>query len=205
MFDQHVLLKLQRGLLRAVLENYKAASSHCYSNFQPPQAKDLSGDYRRAKIEDEWAGIAAIFEDIKVNVRQYENNTGSYNEITCGQVKITQSCTLSANFVPRFALFRETLASNGQRDLFEGDEPQDCEGEERFLYAIFTHGVDVSSPKRSRPYFAKVQFPNENCTSYVDEGLDLFKRFPELTAEYLPGKAPEINPNRRQKRESGTA
>ena len=202
LFDQHVPSRLQKALLRSIFNNYRAASEHCYNNFQQPQAKDLSGSYRRAKIEDEWAGIEAIFKDIKVRVRPYENNTGSYNEITCGPVKITQSCTLSPNIVPRYAFFRQTLASNGQLNFFV-EEQEEQPKEASYLYAILTHGVDVESPKRSMPWFARIQFPNEDCSEYVDDGIDLFKRFDDVVTEYLPQEE-EINPNQRQKRKFGT-
>lgn len=203
-FDEHVPLRLQKALLKSIFDNYKAASEHCYGTFQPPQAKDLSGIYRRAKIEDEWAGVEAIFKnDVRVKVQPYENHTGFYNEITCGRVRITQSCTLSPNIVPRHAYFRETLASSGQLSLFVEESHEQTQGAS-YLYAILTHGVDADSPKRSIPWFARIQFPNEDCTDYVDEGIDLFKRFPAIVADYVPQETPEVQPNRRQKRKFGT-
>jgi hypothetical protein len=57
LFDQYVLERLQRSLLKVIFENYRSSSRYCWRNFQPPQAKDLSGAYRRARIEEEWAGI----------------------------------------------------------------------------------------------------------------------------------------------------
>jgi hypothetical protein len=195
-FDDAVPLRLQRALLKSVFENYKEASRHCYRTFQPAQAKDLSGSYRRAKIEDEWSGIAALFPDVQVTICPYENLTGSYNELTCGQVKITQSCITSPDVVPRYAVFRKTLAENGQLDLFEYN---DVDSERTFLYGILTHGVDSKSARRSRPAFARVQFPNQDCTEYVDDGIDLFKRFPEIVSEYIAQPTmTEVRPQRRK-------
>jgi len=159
--------------------------------------------YRRAKIEDEWSGIAALFpRDLTVEVRKYDNNTGHYNEITCGRVIITQSCIVDPDEVPRAANFRTTYARNGQLELFDDIFET---GPDDILYTILTHGVDVSSRRRSRPAFAKFQFPNEDCARYIDEGIDLFKRFPEIVNEYITNVSEEVTPKRRRIRKPGTA
>jgi len=196
-FDRNVPIRLQKALLRSLFESYKETSRYCWRHFQPPQAKDLSGTYRRAKIEDEWSGVAALVPDVVVGVRPYKNYTGSFNEITCGNVKITHSCVLSPDVVPRQAEFRATLASNGQLQMFSPNEPSTA----IYLYAILTHGVDSDSPKRSRPAFALFQFPNEACTAYVDEGINLFRRFPDLVADYIePSQAEAQVKHRRFKK-----
>jgi hypothetical protein len=182
-FDQQVPRRLQYSLTKSILENYKQSSIFCYRNFATPQAKDLGGFLRRAKIEEEMAGVAALFKAISIKVQGYENNTGFYNEITCGAVKLTQSCISDPNIVPRFARFRATLAQNGQYSLFEfGSQPNN----KQYVYAILTHGVDPNSEKRSWPGFIKIQFPNETCTKYIDEGIDLLARFPDLRTQYIP-------------------
>jgi hypothetical protein len=203
-FDAHVSERLQKALLRSIFENYAESSRYCWRYFAAAQAKDLSGTHRRARIEDEWAGIAAFFpREVTVKVQTYENNTGHYNEITCGRVVITQSCVVDPNEVPRQAYFRTTLAQNGQLALFEAIEDTDPDD---LLYAILTHGVDVTSRRRSRPGFARFQFPNQDCTKYVDEGIDLFRRFPEIVDEYIPTTAiTEAEPKKRRAKRHGTA
>jgi len=182
-FDANVPARLQYALTKSVLENYKEASRFCFRHFAAPQAKDLSGFFRRAKIEDEMPGIAALFRDITDDIQRYENNTGFYHEITCGVVKLTQSCISDPNAVPRYAKFRATLAHNGQLPLFASTgNPTDT----KYAYAILTHGVDLNSDKRSWPAFVKIQFPNETCTEYLDEGIDLLGRFADLKAQYVP-------------------
>jgi hypothetical protein len=182
-FDHDVPNRLQYSLTKSVLENYRQSSRFVFRNFAPPQAKDLSGVFRRAKIEEEMAGIAGLFRAVMISIQLYENNTGFYNELTCGVVKLTQSCISNPDIVPRYAKFRRTLAQNGQYPLFVPDgEQNDAE----YLYAILTHGVDSNSEKRSWPAFIKIQFPNETCSKYVDEGIDLLARFPQLKAEYIP-------------------
>ena len=200
----HVPRIVQRALLISVFENYAQASRYCWRYFSNPQAKDLSGNYRRAKIEEEWAGIQARFpRDISVEVKPYPNNTGYYNEITCGRVLITQSCIAEPSEVPRSAEFRKTLATNGQLDLYSTNIEE--AGPDDLLYAILTHGVDVNSRRRSRPAFARFQFPNSDCTKYVDEGIDLFRRFPEIINEYITNVADEVQPKKRQIQKHGTA
>ncbi|MCI0347942.1 MAG: hypothetical protein L0Z53_00820 [Acidobacteriales bacterium] len=182
-FNENVPARLQYALTKSILENYKQASRYCFRHFASPQAKDLSGVFRRAKIEDEMPGIAALFRSITAAVQQFENNTGFYYELTCGVVKLTQSCISDPNLVPRYAKFRSTLAQNGQLPLFTATgDPSDA----RYLYAILTHGVDINSEKRSWPAFVKIQFPNETCSDYVDEGIDLLERFSDLKAQYVP-------------------
>ncbi|MGH9447325.1 MAG: hypothetical protein ACRD3O_16555, partial [Terriglobia bacterium] len=110
-FDQNVSMRLQKAFARLVCENYRASSRFVYRHFAGPQAKDLSGNYRRAMIEENLSGLSALFPEVLIGVRAYENNTGFYNEITCQQVKLTQSCIIDPDEVPRHARFRATLAS----------------------------------------------------------------------------------------------
>lgn len=74
-----------------------------------------------------------------------------------------------------------------------------------YLYAILTHGVDVSSPKRSWPAFVKIQFPNESCTAYLDDGIDLMARFPQIIGEYIPRPQFGRQATRRRRRKDGEA
>lgn len=199
-FDSAVPNRLQRSLTKSVLENYRLSSRYCYRNFGAPQAKDLSGHYCRARIEEEMAGIAALFPMVTVAIEPYERNTGFYNEITCGQVKLTQSRILNPYIVPRDAKFRSTLAENGQGLLFpSADEHEHA----HHLYAILVHGVDDNSEKRSWPAFIKIKFPNKECTAYVDEGIDLLSRFPDLRAEYVPSASAISRLRRRRIRKQG--
>jgi hypothetical protein len=201
-FDQHVPTRLQRAILKAVFENYKEASRFCYRHFASTQAKDLSGVFRRAKIEEEFAGIEALFPGIvQVTPQAYEHNTGYYNELTCGPVKLTQSCISDPDDVPRFAKFRSTLACSGQLSLFEPTPESSTVA--RYMYSILTHAVDAASPKRSWPAFVRVQFPNEPCTAYLDDGIDLMARFPQIVSEYIPKQTfgRQATPRRRRKEE----
>ena len=198
-FDQHVPDRLLKALVKLVFENYKQSSRYCFRYFSPSVAKDLSGTHRRAKIEEDLAGIQPLFRGVVVAPARYENNTGSYNEITCGPVKLTQSCTIDRDEVPRQAKFRFTLAKNGQLSLFDRSDRQEASQQQSFLYAILTHGVDNNSPKRSWPAFVRIQFPNETCTEFVDEGIDLLARFPEIVAEYIPRPQVLSQPTKRRR------
>jgi hypothetical protein len=182
-FDSQVPTRLQRSLTQAVLEHYKGSSRSCFSKYAEAQARDLVGHCRRAKIEEELLGIVTLFPDVTISTHTYENNTGHYNEITCGCVRITQSHISQPSDVPRQAKFRATLAQNGQQELFTTTTNLSDSG---YLYAILTHGVDENSERRSWPAFIKIQFPDQNCSRYLDEGIDLSARFPELRDAYIP-------------------
>jgi hypothetical protein len=203
-FDRNVPNEIQKSVLRLILEEYASSSRYCFRHFSAPQAKDLSGVFRRAKIEENLSGVAERFkEHVSAAVEYYDGKTGSYNELTCGQVKITQSCVIDRDELPRQAKFRMTLAENGQLSLFANHD--ETAPKPNFLYAILTHGVDVNSPKRSWPAFVKIQFPNSDCTQYVDEGINLLTRFPEVAAEYLPNFATKRQPSRRKQKKLGEA
>jgi hypothetical protein len=187
-FDSCISPRIQKSLLRSIFQNYADSSEYCWRNFSAAQAKDLSGSYRRATIEEEWAGISTLFPEAKVSVRKYKNKTGSFNELTCGVVKVTQSCVSDPTVIPRFAVFRNTMAKNGQYLLFDDAGQNSSVGTASYLYSLLIHGVDTLSRRRSVPAFARIQFPNHNCTKYLDDGIDLFKRFPEIAEQYI-GKA----------------
>lgn len=203
-FDHNISLRVQKAVARLVCENYRQASRFVYRHFSGPQAKDLSGHYRRAMIEEDLAGLPALFPELSVEIKTYENNTGFYNEITCEQVKFTQSCIAYSNEVPRVATFRSTLARTGQLSLFNsGDDKAEGEAEPQYMYAILTHGVDVNADKRAWPAYVRIQFPNASLTEYQDEGIDLFRRFPELVKEFVPKSAYEFK--RRRQRDYGAS
>jgi hypothetical protein len=202
LFDQSVPIKVQRSLTQAILESCKQSSRYCWRNFADPQAKDLSGFHRRAKIQDEFPGIAALHKNLGVrdSIEQYENNTGFYHELTCGIVKLTESC-VADDIIPRSAKFRSTLARDSQASLWPEADGKAAEEQPDFLYAILTYAIDVLAPKRSWPAFMKIRFPNEKFTDYIGEGIDLFKRFPDLVAEYIPKPSfgQQITKKRRKK------
>jgi hypothetical protein len=206
LFDQQVPLKFQRAVLQSILSKYQEASRYCYKNFNHNQAKDLSGVYRRTLIEEEWNGMAQLFPALRVEPKYYDHNTGTYNELTYGLVKLTQSCVTGPNEVPRFAEYRSTLAQNGQLKLqFEAEQSNPTETNNRFLYSILTHGVDLESKNRSLPAFARIQFPNAQCTAYLDRGIDLFQRFSDVLAAYLPKQTSEVLPTEKQNKKKREA
>jgi len=160
------------------------ASEHCYGRFSSKGvAKDVSGHYRRGLIEDQWIGMKGLFPELAIAPVSYKRNTGTYHEITSGLVKITESCTYHPDELPREAEFRMTLATSGQRALAFDDEPEDESAQPRFMYAVLTYGI-ASSDKRSRPWFVRVQFLNDFCTEYVDRGIDLISKFPDVVSIY---------------------
>lgn len=203
LFDQNLPIKVQRALTKTILESTKQSSRYCWRNFADPQAKDLSGVHRRAKIQDEFPGIAALYKNlgVKDSIEQYDNNTGSYHELTCGIVKLTESC-VADGIIPRTAKFRSTLAHDSQASFWPEADEKPNEKQPDFLYAILTYGIDVLAPKRSWPAFMKIEFPNEKFTGFIGEGIDLFRRFPDLVAEYVPKPSFERQMTKRHRRKA---
>jgi hypothetical protein len=180
-FLDHVPAGVLAAMLRAVLQSYKDASSACYETMRPRQAKDASGPFRRNKIESELVGVGERFQQvISVEDNLYKRGTGNYVELTCGVVKMTESCVPSPKDFPRDADYRETLAESTQ--LVLGFVPAETPG--KYLYAILLHGVDGTAKQRSGCRFAQVRFPLKGFASYTEDRVDLFAMFPSIVAEY---------------------
>lgn len=184
LFDLHVPVQLQKNLSTLVFESCKSASEHCYDSFSSRRvAKDVSGHYRRGRIEDQWEGILALFPNqVFVDQQWFKHGTGSYCELACGIVRLTQSCVQVRGEIPRQAEFRLGLATNGQYSMFE---PQEPEIKPQYLYSILTYAIDSEAKNREQPAFIKIEFPNATCTAPVDAGIDLVKRYPEIAIRYL--------------------
>src|ERR1700734_132264 len=204
-FNNDVPDKLQRAMLDMVFDACANASDHCYGTFSSDRvAKDVSGVYRRGLIEDQWLGMKSLFSHLLIEPVPYRHNTGTYYEITSGTVKLTQSCIYHPDEAPRDAEFRKTLATNGQRYLSFEDEAQPDIDPATFLYAVLTYGI-ASQDNRSRPWFVRVQFLNEVCTAYVDSGIDLVSKFPDIVSKYVPNADFSANVKERRWRKRKSA
>jgi hypothetical protein len=184
-FNQHVPEKVQRALLQRILQCYRDASQHCYKHFRSAQAKDLSGHYRRGRIEDEMFGIADRFRKDGVTVEEvpYRRNTGCHVELRSGLVTVTQSCVLFKDDMPREANFRETLASTGQREMF-GDGEEEQPKAETTLYAVLLHGVAPGGKQRETCAFACIRFPDGKFNGYLGGTVNLFEKFPQYVRDF---------------------
>jgi hypothetical protein len=136
----------------------------------------------------------------------YKHGTGSYVELTCGRVKLTQCSVQHYGQFPRDAEFREALAkSSHQYGLFvkSGEElPEEADG--KYVYAIVIHGVHPGAKKRELCSFAWARFPRRDCKSYYKDKIDLFEMFPKMVAEFKPVQEQQettvrITPKRRTK------
>jgi hypothetical protein len=189
-FQSNVPDKVQKALLQRILQCYRDASQHCYKHFGAAQAKDMSGHYRRARIEDEFIAIAERFkkDGVKCEPVPYKRNTGHHVELRSGLVTITQSCVLWKDDLPREADFRETLASTGQSEMFEGGNEEEPPAGTT-LYAVLLHGVARGVKQRERCAFAYIRFPDRNFKSYLGKSINLFEKFPEFVQEFYTDSA----------------
>jgi hypothetical protein len=208
-FNLNVPEKIQKALLQRILQCYRDASQHCYKHFRPAQAKDVSGHYRRGRIEDEMIGVAERFrkDGVTFNEVPYKRNTGHHVELRSGMVTFTESCVLFKDDLPREADFRETLASTGQREMFAEGKDEEVEPGTT-LYAVLLHGVGTGS-KRERCAFASIRFPAKNFRGYLGGTVDLFNKFPEFVQEFYADSAEqqdtELKVIRRKKQRGASA
>jgi hypothetical protein len=210
-FAKDVPKEVLGALLHAVLQNYADSSDYCYSNFRPTRAKVMSGHHRWAKTEDEWVGVAERHKDI-VSAKEtpYKHHTGSYVELTCGSVRMTQSSVTHTGQFPRDADFRDALSkSSHQYGLFlEKGEDSSDPAEGKYLYAIVIHGVHPRAKKREVCSFAWVRFPRRDCRRYYSERIDLFEMFPDIVKEYYGATEeqvaePKLRPRKSRKAAAG--
>lgn len=195
------------SILKAIFQDYRDASEHCFSSFRFPQAKDVSGHYRRGKVEDDLLAIADRFKErefpeLNAEPLKYKHNTASYVEMTYRTIKLTQSCVLSSDDLPRDAEFRNSLAETGQLGLFTEPGAADTE-ENKYLYCIVLHGVHKDAQKRERCAFACVRFPDKRFEGYIGGPINLFEMFPAIVQEYYGAEKvqeePLVAPKRRKK------
>jgi hypothetical protein len=184
LFHETVPQPMLRSLLKALLQSYRDSSAYCYKKYRPAQAKDVSGHVRRADMESEMLGVAERFKSVaSAETHMFKNYTGTYVELQCGVVRLTESCVPDKEELPRQADFRATLAGRRQgKFVFAADEEVQVQPEH--LYGILLHGVDKSSKKRDKCAFACVRFPDQDCAEYVGEIVDLFALFPDVIAEF---------------------
>jgi hypothetical protein len=128
--------------------------------------------------------LQASFEIKSYIIKATGKRTGSYVELTCGKIRITQASVATRHSLPRDAAFRSTLAKDAQRSLAFDDQEEVNDGGE-YLYGVLLHSVDVRAQNRKRPGFSCIRFPNRSFTGYVSDGIDLFVAFPDIVTTFI--------------------
>jgi hypothetical protein len=188
-----------RDSITVLNAGYKSSHEACTEGFAEPEAHDLYGHHRRATNEMGWRTTAQRH-GLKASVVWNSRRTYSHTRVAANEVVMTESFVNHQGDLIRPADFRGTLAQENQLNLFRAP----AGGNATSLFAILTHGLSRHFPDRLS--FIWVEFPNADCTGYVD-GFDLFQEFPDLalairpTAADLAAKRAEL---RRQRDEQGS-
>jgi hypothetical protein len=174
-------------LLRAVYASHKVAAEECTANFKSPEADNILGHYRRAKLEG-FMRDAADMEGVPHQVVRSRMSAWNHTELRSGPVILTASSVQSPCDLVEEADFRLTLARDNQAALWPepGDEPPD----DAPLYVILLHSKS-RWPREDQiqyghlPGSAYLSFPLPDLSGYAHE-INLFERFPEVVDSLLP-------------------
>jgi hypothetical protein len=183
----HMPPKFIERLLRAVFAAHKIAAEECAANFKGPEADNILGHYRRAKLEG-FIRDTADLEGIGHNVIRSRLSAWNHTELRSGPVVLTASSVQSPCDLVEEADFRLTLARDNQGVLWPepGDEPPD----DAPLYVILLHSKS-RWPREDRvryghlPGSAYLAFPLPDLSDYAHD-IDLLDRFPHVVDSLLP-------------------
>lgn len=175
----------------ALFAAHKAAHDVTYAEFERPEADDLLGFTRRAKVEANLRGVAGLFSDI-MTAKNVKANKGPWNhvEVHSGPVVLTASTVTNPCDMVDRAEFRESLAheTNELRLNLKGEGevgPEDLP-----LYAILLHSRFRTARSEDRQYSylpgsAYLAFPNQGCDHYLHT-VNLFDRYADVVERLMP-------------------
>jgi hypothetical protein len=182
----HMPPKFIERLLRAVFAAHKVAAEECAANFKQPEAENIAGFYRRAKLEG-FMRDAADMEAIGQRVERSRKSSWNHTELWSGPVILTASSVQTPCDLVEESEFRITLARDNQLTLWP--EPDDEPPADAPLYAILLHSKSrwpQSQPRyRHLPGSAYLAFPLPDLSGYAHD-INLFDRFPHVVDALLP-------------------
>lgn len=161
-----------RAICRYLLSAYKEAEDTCLC-FPRQPGHDLRPIFRRAAVERNVFNLNERYPGISVTYVLNDANNCYHAVIRSGRTFLTVSCVDTPNQVVRTAVFRNTYSA--QQDLFLSNEPPPSDND---LYAILLHGHTKDDP--TYPSFMRIVFPNNDCTAYLPDHIDLIHRFSEI-------------------------
>jgi len=177
--------------LRLLHEVYKTSYSKTIEDFPPNVSRTKVGYERWAMMERDWPLLAkkhglTVFEQPNANGGWYHVEVGS------ADIVLTHSKVDHPDKLVQKAIFRNTLATSNQPDLFPDLLPTTVPiAAERRYYVMLLHGP--VSGRRDVPAFAQLVVPNSDCTEYL-AGVDLFKHCYEVASELAGGQLEVIQP-----------
>jgi hypothetical protein len=184
---RHMPPKFFARLLRAVFTAHKFAAEECAANFQPPEADNILGHYRRAKLEG-FMRATAEMEGIGSAVVRSRLSAWNHTELRSGPVVLTASSVQSPCDLVEEADFRLTLARDNQGALWP--EPGDEAAPGAPLYVLLLHSKsrwrhDDQVRYGRLPGSAYLAFPLPDLSGYAHD-ISLFDMFPHVVDSFLP-------------------
>ncbi len=189
--SRHLPDAFWRRMIPALFAAHKVAYDATYDEFERPEAEDLLGFTRRAKVEANLRGVAALFPDM-MTAKNVRASKGPWNhvEVHSGPVVLTASTVTNPCDMVDRAEFRESLAreTNELRLNLEADEelgPRDLP-----LYVILLHSKFRTARSEDRQYSylpgsAYLAFPDEGCGHYLHT-INLFDRYADVVERQMP-------------------
>jgi hypothetical protein len=184
---RHMPPRVFERLLRAVFGAHRVAAEECAANYKEPEADNILGFCRRAKLEG-FMRDAADMEGIASSVVRSRLSNWNHTELRSGPVVLTASSVQGPCDPVEEAEFRSTLARSNQGVLWP--EPEDEPEPDAALYVILLHSKSrLPREEQARhgylPGSAYLGFPLPDLSGYAHD-INLFDRFPHVVDSLLP-------------------
>ena len=170
-FDSSVPENVQAALVGTVRAAHDIATSFCFAEFDPPEARDLMPHLKRAYVERGLTYLPDRFPDIVRVVSKLNAVDNSARVLQCGRVCMTASFLSHDQSVPRPAVFRNQLARDYNQLLLQPEEEQERIHKLRRamteIYAILCH----RSSRSGEVSGVSIVFVDDRC-HYITE-IDL--------------------------------
>ena len=188
---QHLSDAFWRRMISGLFDAHRSAHEVTFTQFEQPEAHDLLGFTRRAKVEANLRGVAKLFPDT-MTAKDVKASKGPWNhvEVHSGPVVLTASTVTNPGDMVDRAEFRASLAyeTNALRFDLEGEgqaDPDDLP-----LYAILLHSRFRTTRSEDHQYVylpgsAYLAFPNEGCDHYLHT-VNLFERCSDVVTRLMP-------------------
>jgi hypothetical protein len=147
--------------------------------FPAPEAHYIRPHIRRAIVECSLRTQATVF-GLRSEPRLNAAKNAYHTFIQAPPFSLTANQVDTPETLTRPALFRTGYALRSQIDCFATDEPEAAES----VYGILLYRVH---PKiATQPSFARVRFPVQDFSGYLDGYVDLLRLFGVSTAPEIP-------------------
>lgn len=188
---QHLPDTFWGRMIQGLFAAHKVAYETTYAEFERPEADDLLGFTRRAKVEANLRGAASLFPDTMV-VKNVRSRQGPWHhvEVHSGPVVLTASTVSNPGDMVERAEFRESLAYEANVLRLDLDGEGQADPKDLPLYAILLHSRYRAARPEDHQYAylpgsAYLAFPNAGCDHYLHT-VNLFDRYADLVARLMP-------------------